>query len=213
MCGLRLYKSWYISSLYTLRTIHHPAQDYGPKVNFKRKKVKLGSFNGLPSFSKLLLDRMNSTVHQLDNFKPVELCNLEYTLHRGSSIDPHSDDSWLWGERLVTLNLLTSTLLTFSTPSHLTHSPSPQDLPSPPHTQYVELHVPLPRRSLVIVSGPARHTWDHSIKRENISSRRIAVTLRELTPEFLSGGRSYESVGHGLLEVAQRFDGQPINFA
>ncbi len=189
-------------------TICHtpPCQDYGPKVNFKRKKVKLGSFNGLPSFSKLLLDRMLSTVPQLDNFKPVELCNLEYTPHRGSSINPHSDDSWLWGERLVTLNLLTSTLLTFSTPSHPTHS----HIPSP--SQYVELHVPLPRRSLLIVSGPARHTWHHSIKRDNIASRRIAVTLRELTPEFLSGGRSYDSVGHGLLEIAQRFDGQPINF-
>eukprot|EP01066_Platyproteum_vivax_P017942 Platyproteum_vivax@DN7459_c0_g1_i10.p1 len=40
---------------------------------------------------------------------------MEYTPERGSAIDPHFDDFWLWGERLLTLNLLTNTTLTFST--------------------------------------------------------------------------------------------------
>ena len=204
-------------------------QDYGPKVNFKRQKVKLGSFNGLPHFSKMVIKRMQSTLPELVNFEPVELCNLEYVPHRGSSIDPHCDDSWLWGERLVTLNLLSHTILTFSTPPHPHKSMSSQpktstvddslppqpSLPSSPSLlpQSVQLHVPLPRRSLVIVSGPARHVWHHSIKREHIVSRRVAVTLRELTPEFLPGGTSYEDVGQIVLETASKFDGHPTNFA
>ena len=65
----------------------------------------------------------------------------------------------------------------------------------------------------MIVSGPARHVWHHSIKREHIVSRRVAVTLRELTPEFLQGGSSYEDVGQILLETASKYDGRPINFA
>ena len=89
-------------------------QDYGPKVNFKRQKVKLGSFNGLPPFSERLVKRMQSEMEELRVFTPVELCNLDYSPERGSAIDAHMDDSWIWGERLVTLNLLSSTYLTFS---------------------------------------------------------------------------------------------------
>ena len=180
-----------------------PPQDYGPKVNFKRQKVKLGTFSGLPPFSRPLVARMVKTVPCLCNFSPVELCNLDYRPERGSAIDPHQDDSWLWGERLVTLNLLSHTTLTFSTPP-----PSPTAPPS----VTTEIHVPLPRRSLVVVEGPARYRWLHCIKRQHIVSRRLAVTLRELSPEFLPRGRE-EDVGRSLGDVAAKFDGKPTNFA
>ena len=95
-------------------------------MNFKRQKVKLGSFNGLPAFSEALVTRMESEVEELRGFRPAELCNLDYSPARGSAIDPHMDDDWIWGERLVTLNLLSPTYLTFydnvnsvkSSPSH-----------------------------------------------------------------------------------------------
>ncbi len=35
-------------------------QDFGPRANFKKKKWKMGSFTGLPNWSKLLVDRMHS---------------------------------------------------------------------------------------------------------------------------------------------------------
>lgn len=218
---------------------------------------------------------MNKTVSQLRDFKPVELCNLDYSPARGSGIDPHRDDSWLWGERLVTLNLLSHTVLTFSSSHSQLHGGSvttvnqaklplqisnplsasrdlvhnsaskpkddcnlypitstsllPQDSPaspSPPYSQLqgtptslllnspssIEVDVPLPSRSLVIVSGPSRHEWLHSIKREYIVARRIAMTFRELTPEFQRGGAGYDSVGHKLLETASNYNGHPINF-
>ena len=161
-------------------------------MNFKRQKVKLGAFNGLPLFSKPLVARIRNDVAA--DFNPVELCNLEYVPERGSSIDPHLDDSWLWGERLVTLNLLAATILTF-TSSHTS----------------TEVHVPLPRRSLVVVRDHARYHWQHAIKRRHILSRRLAITLRELSSEFLPGGTE-EETGRKILQVASRFDGEPTNF-
>uniref|UniRef100_K7F0I8 Alpha-ketoglutarate-dependent dioxygenase AlkB-like domain-containing protein n=1 Tax=Pelodiscus sinensis TaxID=13735 RepID=K7F0I8_PELSI len=50
----------------------------------------------------------------LEDFFPVEQCNLDYLPERGSAIDPHFDDWWLWGERLVSLNLLSKTVLSMS---------------------------------------------------------------------------------------------------
>ena len=169
-------------------------QDYGPKVNFKRHKVKLGHFSGLPGYSRSLVERLTTSLPSLADFHPVELCNLDYCPMRGSSIDPHRDDEWVWGERLVTVNLLSPTFLTFSLPQHS-----------------LAVHIPLPRRSVVVVSGHARHTWLHSIWREHITARRVAITLRELGVEFLPCGGE-EAVGEQLLRTAMTFHGQPTNF-
>lgn len=88
-------------------------QDFGPKVNFKKKKVKCDSFSGFPPYMNIVQESF-SKISSLKDFVPVELCNLKYSPERGSCIDPHFDDAWLWGERLVTLNLLGQTVLTFS---------------------------------------------------------------------------------------------------
>ncbi|EDO47562.1 predicted protein, partial [Nematostella vectensis] len=165
-------------------------QDYGPQVNFKKKKVKMSHFNGLPAFSEFLVRRMNDDVPGLKDFVPVELCNLEYDEARGSSIDAHFDDFWLWGERLVTLNLLSATRLTMTKDTY-------------------EISVPMPRRSLIIVSGAARHLWQHAVKREDISGRRIAITLRELSEEFCKGGRN-ENVGFQAIKTALTFNGTSV---
>jgi len=177
-------------------------------VNFKRQKVQLGSFNGLPSYIEPLLARINATVPSLTEFVPVELCCLDYRPERGAAIDPHTDDSWVWGERLVTINLLSSTVLTFSN-YHGNVSQGCSNSPAPLESS-ATVEVLLPRWSLVIVKGQARHKWQHSIRREHISSRRIAITLRELAGEFLPKGRC-ESMGRTILDVASRFTGSPIN--
>uniref|UniRef100_A0A8C3MLJ1 Uncharacterized protein n=1 Tax=Geospiza parvula TaxID=87175 RepID=A0A8C3MLJ1_GEOPR len=88
-------------------------QDYGPKVNFKKQRLKAGSFTGLPSFSRKIVAQMKACA-VLSGFLPVEQCNLDYRPERGSAIDPHFDDWWLWGERLVSLNLLSKTVLSMS---------------------------------------------------------------------------------------------------
>ena len=161
-------------------------------MNFKKRKLKLDNFTGLPQFSKTLIERMWQQVPALSDFQPVELCNLEYIPERGSSIDPHFDDFWVWGERLVTLNLLSDSILTFSNGGHDT-----------------EVAVPMPARSLIIVGGAARYKWKHAIKRQDIVSRRIAVTLRELAQEFCEGGKN-SSIGTELIKKALTFQGKSV---
>lgn len=162
-------------------------QDFGPKVNFKKMKVRVGSFAGLPVYSRELVNRF--AIHScLTGFVPVELCNLEYLPERGSAIDPHLDDWWLWGERLVTLNLLSDTVLTFVDDNQPAFS----------------VLVPLARRSLIVVSGPARYKWKHAIQRLHVTSRRIAMTFRELSAEFAVGGTK-ESIGKELITVASNY--------
>ncbi|XP_060072680.1 alpha-ketoglutarate-dependent dioxygenase alkB homolog 4-like [Ylistrum balloti] len=166
-------------------------QDYGPKVNFKKKKLKCDVFTGLPSFSELLYRRMKE-VKELKDFTPVELCNLEYSPLRGSAIDPHFDDFWLWGERLVTLNLLSDTFLYFVKDG-----------------EDMEVKVPLYQRSLIIVYGQARHIWKHGIHREDITEDRIAITLRELSDEFQKDDKLTD-IGQKLKDVALSFQGQMV---
>ncbi len=69
--------------------------------------------------------------------------NLEYSPERGAAIDAHFDDFWLWGERLVTVNMLSGTWLSMTC----------QERPD------VVIHVPMPRRSLIAVYGEARYTY------------------------------------------------------
>jgi len=156
-------------------------------VNFKKRKVRLGSFAGLPLYSRMLVDRFASC-SCLAGFVPVELCNLEYLPERGSAIDAHYDDWWLWGERLVTLNLLSDTVLTFVNDTQ----------------PMMSVLVNLPRRSLVVVSGPARYQWKHAIQRRHVTSRRVAMTFRELSTEFTVGGAN-EVVGTELITVASNY--------
>jgi len=182
-----------------LSTIYQPTnhvsfilQDYGPKVNFKRKKLKVADFTGLPEYSKDIYEKMRK-IDILSDFKPVELCNLEYSSERGSSIEPHFDDFWLWGERLVTLNLLSDSVLCFTNENH----------------PGIEVHVPIFRRSLLIVYGPARHLWKHAIHRSDILNKRLAITFRELSDEFKDGGPRGDE-GNQLLDIAFTFTGQAV---
>lgn len=86
-------------------------QNYGPKANFKKRKAKQGDFRGFPDCTKFIQDRF-STVPMLSGYKTVEQCSIEYRPETGSCIEPHIDDCWIWGERIVQLNLLCDSWLT-----------------------------------------------------------------------------------------------------
>ena len=175
------------------------SQDFGPKVNFKKRKVRAGDFSGLPALSQKLVLRMQREP-SLAGFQPVEQCNLDYHPQRGSAIDPHLDDSWLWGERLVTINMLSDTTLTLSLE---------QGLPELGLAEEVHVAVRLPHRSLVVLHGEARHRWKHAIHRWDVHERRVCSTYRELSAEFLSGGQQAE-LGAQLLNIALSFQGTPV---
>ena len=166
-------------------------QDFGPKANFNRKKIKYSTFTGLPSYSKFLVERLYK-VNQIDltNFVPVELCNLRYESERGACIDPHYDDFWLWGERLISINLLANTFLTLI----------------PDDQNGSEVFIPLKRRSMVIISKEARYNWLHAIKKSHITSTRIVTTLRELSDEFKKPNFEWK-LGQEIEHTAITFKG------
>ncbi|XP_068241101.1 alpha-ketoglutarate-dependent dioxygenase alkB homolog 4 [Palaemon carinicauda] len=86
-------------------------QNYGPKCNFKKRRVRVENFSGYPAFTKFIQDRFSS-VDILKRFQTVEQCSLDYSVERGASIDPHIDDCWIWGERIPTLSMLSDSVLT-----------------------------------------------------------------------------------------------------
>ncbi|KAI6654312.1 Alpha-ketoglutarate-dependent dioxygenase alkB-like protein 4-like [Oopsacas minuta] len=165
-------------------------QNYGPKVNFKRKKLKLGEFTGLPPYAEGLVKKINS-LKTFSTFKPVEFCNLEYTAEKGASIDPHYDDKWVWGDRLISISTLSDSVITFYS----------QDLS-------VQVALPLPRRSFLGFWGSSRFNWLHGVKRKDIDVRRVSITLRELNKAILDSP-DLEEIGDLVIETGSKYHGNP----
>jgi alkylated DNA repair protein alkB family protein 4 len=70
-------------------------KNFGPKVNFKKKKLRCEFFKGFFPESEFIREKLNK-VDFLKDFKIVEECFLEYKETRGSHIEPHLDDCWIW---------------------------------------------------------------------------------------------------------------------
>lgn len=88
-------------------------QNFGPKCNFKKQRLRVGDFKGFPKFSEFVQEKFKN-VPIMRNFQTIEQCSLEYNQERGASIDPHIDDCWIWGERIITVNLLSDSVLTMT---------------------------------------------------------------------------------------------------
>lgn len=89
-------------------------QNFGPKTNFKKRKIQNGDFRGFPQTTQYIQQKLNE-LELLKNFQTIEQCSLEYDPTKGASIDPHIDDCWIWGERVVTVNCLGDAVLTLTT--------------------------------------------------------------------------------------------------
>ncbi|PNF16603.1 hypothetical protein B7P43_G06429, partial [Cryptotermes secundus] len=164
-------------------------QNFGPKCNFKKKRLKLGNFKGFPGFTRFVQEKFKD-VNILKGYRTVEQCSLEYSPTRGASIDPHIDDCWVWGERIVTVNLLADCILTM-TQYH-------------GEASHVVVRVPMPRRSLLVMYGPARYLWEHTVLREDVLQRRVCLAYREFTPTYLEGGK-HACEGSVILDMARNF--------
>lgn len=202
------------------------------------------------------------TLPLLSGFRTVEQCSLDYRPERGSSIDPHIDDCWIWGERIPTLSLLSDSVLTLTQQRGQTRYNLPDVATYPsvvddagnaktmeqiaghysllamkekedvgeegkqqkennaqekkdgtgeaikqdtiPATPLPLVRLPMPRRSLLVLYGCARYSYEHRILREDLPQRRVCVTYRELTPPFLEYGDKHQT-GQQILDVAKTF--------
>lgn len=205
-------------------------QDFGPKVNFKKQKVNYKKFSGLPMYSEKIVQRLQC-IKALSDFKPVEMCNLDYNPSKGAGIDPHFDDSWLWGERLVTVNMLTNTWYTMSIPKNKSCSEIfecikflesdevemlEKDITQQlvcikieeKNTDRIVVRIPLLSGSLIVLKEEARHKWMHEIRRQDIIDRRVCSTFRELSSDFING--QYKELGNTLLQIASSYCGTVV---
>lgn len=166
-------------------------QDFGIKINFKKQTIKTKYFTGMPLYSLDLIERLQS--HRLlQDFQSVELCNLDYRPERGSHIDPHIDDTWIWGERLITINLLSNTILIL--------------IPNEQQSKKM-IYIPLPRRWMIVLYGDARYEYKHAIQRQHIHDRRIAVTFRELTSKDEKFYDENKDLYERIVRIGKRFTG------
>nr|CAI5827148.1 unnamed protein product [Callosobruchus analis] len=196
-------------------------QNFGPKCNFKKRKLRLGDFKGFPKCTKFVQDKLK-TITIMKDFQTIEQCSLEYTPDRGASIDPHIDDCWIWGERIVTVNLLSDSILTMTYNDKPTRynldcvetypailnqygefnkSNKPfKVVPFTGHDAFPVVRIPMPNRSLLVMYGAARYNWEHRILREDIKTRRVCLAYREFTPPYLENDDSKD-----ILLAAQNF--------
>ncbi|CAG9865341.1 unnamed protein product [Phyllotreta striolata] len=158
-------------------------QNFGPKCNFKKRKISLGNFNGFPINTKFVQDKFRS-IDMLNDYEVIEQCSLEYAPEKGAHIDPHIDDCWIWGERIITVNLLADSVLTMtyndkpnrynldcvkSYPSVLTERGKISTDNSNYHVKWLQegeiypiVRIPMPKRSLLVIYGAARKETYHS---------------------------------------------------
>ena len=166
-------------------------QDFGIKINFKKQTIKTKYFTGMPLYSKYIIERLQ-THRLLENFQSVELCHLDYRSQRGSHIDPHIDDVWIWGERLITINLLSNTILSL--------------IPKENNDNKI-IYIPLPRRWMIVLYGDARYEYKHGIQKQHIQERRLAVTFRELTGTDEKFYEENKELYEKIIRIGKRFTG------
>lgn len=190
-------------------------QNFGPKTNFKKRKLSIGKFEGFPKFSKFVQDKFKD-VPLLNDFLTIEQCSLEYDPKKGASIDPHIDDCWIWGERVVTVNCLSDSVLTLNlykgddtkynlkcVNDYSTDLIKEFDKNLEKYNDIV-VRIPMPNRSLIVMYGPARYQWMHCVLREDIKERRVCIAYREFTKPYLMKGLEYTK-GEPVLEKGQNF--------
>ncbi|XP_014086244.1 alpha-ketoglutarate-dependent dioxygenase alkB homolog 4 [Bactrocera oleae] len=193
-------------------------QNFGPKANFRQRKLKNGNFNGFPLSTRFIQQRLRE-VPILSDFQTIEQCSLEYEPSKGASIDPHVDDCWIWGERVVTVNCLGDTVLTL-TAFDASTNPKKYNLNLVPHyekqlllplleTKQLDffkdkiIRVAMPNHSLMVMYGPARYQFEHSVLREDVKSRRVCIAYREFTPMYIDGENKIK--GDEVTQNAQNF--------
>lgn len=97
--------------------------------------------------------------------------------------------------RIVTVNLLSDSVLTLTPYRGDIKRYNLELAPVQYHAQStapdVAVRVPMPRRSLLVLTQQARYGWEHFVLREDVKDRRVCLAYREFTPPYLPGGEDY----------------------
>jgi DNA N6-methyl adenine demethylase len=144
----------------------------------------------------------------MKGFQTIEQCTLEYNPERGASIDPHIDDCWIWGERIVTVNVVGDSVLTMTYLREKDRCRYNLALAPESFNEFNEnfvdvvVRIPMPAKSLLILTGQARYQWEHRVLREDVQHLRICLAYREFTPPYLYGGEKCNEVIENIYKLA-----------
>ena len=140
-------------------------QHYGYRYDYKARQVTADLYLGdLPPWLGRIAQQLSAD--GLIEIPPDQVIINEYL--PGQGISPHIDCQPCFGERIFSLSLASAAVMQFQ------------------QKEKERVTIPLAPRSLVMMSGEARHEWKHSIpgrksddgvKRE----RRISLTFRKVT--------------------------------
>ena len=100
----------------------------------------------------------------MKDFTIDEIGNLYYEAAMGAHIDPHIDHYWIWGNRIVGINLLGEAIMTFS-------------IEYDDYSYEIEFQLGL--GDVYVMTEESRYIWKHGVKKENIKKDRIVMTMRE----------------------------------
>jgi DNA N6-methyl adenine demethylase len=168
-------------------------QHYGVRVNFKKQRILLGDFSGLPGYVRRLEDIARQRLAEdeqataaLRSFVAMDAFVLRYAPERQSNLDLHTDDTFSYGEVILGLSMGSDSVLTFVRQASDARSP-------------YGVRVPIPARSLSVLFGDARSSWRHGILAGDIQSQRTSVTVRTLSDELKAS-----DIGRQVLDIARR---------
>ncbi|GAB5355050.1 hypothetical protein AAMO2058_000172600 [Amorphochlora amoebiformis] len=152
-------------------------QHYGYEFNYGTRNVDPDKpiEGGLPAFVRDILPSEQAgrtlPVGDAKAISQSDQCTVNEYL-KGQGIRPHVDTPEAFDTHIVSLSLLSPTIMDF-------RYPGSKDKKS----------IVLPRRSLLILTGPSRHTWSHGIAHRSVDvinskltprQRRVSLTLRRI---------------------------------
>lgn len=129
--------------------------------------------HALPDFMRtVLLPRLRTIAWCMKDCVPNEVNAIEYRRAGGHSLAPHVDDRRKHREAIANLSLAGD--------CRMTYRKTPQKLRSGEEADDRSHGVLLPRRTLQVLTGPARYDYSHGIAHADLlSERRVSVTMRE----------------------------------
>ena len=172
------------------------SKTYGVKTQFglpdelrlvRQNDASNGEQDMPPEFS-FLVDRLHHFValnaqnmaNELRDFRPNECNANSYFAAENHYLRPHFDDRTLSGPILMNLSLCGEARMTYAKPLNASLPTNAIAHGAFGHT----VSVPLPRRCLQLVTGAARWSYTHEIRKEDVlSPRRMSITWRQ------SGGK------------------------
>lgn len=152
-------------------------QDFGVKINYKKRKIKSKLEDiQFPKYKQVIEEKLSKlNLEPFNNFSIHEIGNLFYQKELKSHIEPHIDDAWVWGDRIVGINLLSNIKMSF------THE---VELIEAGKRLTFEIELPIGENEIYMMSRESRQIWKHGVKSENIEKDRIVITCREFVKDI-----------------------------